>query len=181
LFALAVPVAASSCANGIAPADFGDDEVAADSGDTADTTPPTNDDAARKDGGGTYGSGDAGTRPDAAPKNDASASDASAPEASAPETGPPDTGGGGGGVRTDLCQGSDSQQIVDFFGFPIAYSDACDGWYLSGGPAKDCAASGQSCAAYNGSDGYGPYCCYVAPANSNCNQDWGGTPQCLPQ
>jgi len=170
--ALGAPVAALSCATGAAPFLVGSEEEQWDSGDVASEGDAGN---VRNDGSSAYVS-EAGTRPDAARRNDAGANDAAVPD-SAKDATAVETGGGG---INDLCQGQYSQQVKDIFG-PYSYDDACDAWWYGGGPSKPCASSGTSCAAFNGTDGYGPYCCYVPPQGSYCRQDYNGVPQCLPK
>jgi hypothetical protein len=167
-----LPFAGFSCATGLVPSDIGsEDQADEDAGEAA--APVTDNDKVKTDGGGgSYSGGDAShpEHPDAGAMPEASAPEASV-EAGAPET--------GGATQTDVCVGSESSQVRDIFG-KVPYDDACDTWWSSGGPAKPCGPSGASCAAFNGSDGYGPYCCFVPPGQY-CAQDYNNVPQCLPK
>jgi hypothetical protein len=131
------------------------------------------------DGSNPYGGDtDAASRHDGATKADAGASDAT-PGAS--DAGPAEAGGGG--VRTDLCIGTTSQQATTLFGLIHQdYDDLCDGYYYStSGRSKACAASGNSCAAFTGSDGYNAYCCYIPSQDGFCVDDYHGQAQCVPK
>lgn len=174
--ALALAVPAAACAIGTTPIES-DLIVPPEYGE-----PPSGDASATKDGGSKYG-GDGSLRPDSAgrdagPTVDAPNGNDAAVDTGAIDTGAPDTSTG----RTDLCVGALSQQAMDIFG-RIPYDDLCDAYYINtGGMGKPCGPSGASCAQYTGSDGFGPYCCYVPPTSGSfCRLDYGGVPQCLPQ
>lgn len=173
---LAAALAAWSCATGTSPTDVGFVDGDPDAGDALDSGVASNDAAPPN----RY-AGDGGTRPEGGARDSGSSDGASndaARDSGGGDSGPPDSGT----VRTDLCQGTTSQQVVDFFG-NVPYDDLCDAYYTNtGGQGKPCAASGASCATFTGTDGYNQYCCFVPPqTGSYCRIDYGGTPQCLPK
>ena len=84
------------------------------------------------------------------------------------------TDGGTGGTNV-TCAGGYSAQLSE------AYDDACDDLYRSGPEGLPCTPSGNQCVSLNGQEGFGVFCCYAPPAGSNCDYDYHGTPQCIPQ
>ncbi len=88
---------------------------------------------------------------------------------------------GGGGTRTDDCVGTTSGQLQNLDGTPEAYGDACDAYFMNVGTSNSCAASGTSCAAFNGTSGFTTFCCYHPPSGSACAADYGAVLQCIPQ
>lgn len=101
---------------------------------------------------------------DAAPPVDSSvaAPDSAPPK---PDSGPP-TGSGD-------CVGQISSQLGG------TYDDACDAYYFNTLKSNPCAPGGSACAALNTSSL--TFCCYKPLPGSYCEQDYAGTPQCLPK
>ena len=81
------------------------------------------------------------------------------------DSGPP-TGSGD-------CVGQNSSQIGG------TYDDACDAYYFNVGGSNPCTPGGSACAALNTSSL--TFCCYKPLPGSYCEEDYFGTPQCLPK
>jgi hypothetical protein len=172
---LLLPVAALGCATG----DAGDDPTSVNQ-EEAGTVPATDSGyGSRADSSSPYTS-DSGARPDAGAKDAGDVDSSHPPDSGAKDSG---GGGGGGGIRTDLCSGERSSQVTEWFGFVhVEYEDCCDSYYSNtAGMGKPCGPSGASCAAFNGTDGYATYCCYVPQPGEGCYDDYRGTAQCVPQ
>ena len=110
---------------------------------------------------------DASTPPhDAAPAADSSTPPKDGGTIAPVDSGPP-TGGGD-------CVGASSAQLA------TTYDEACDNYYFNSfGKANNCSPGGNACAALNTSSL--TFCCFKPPAGSFCDDDYGGTPQCLPK
>lgn len=167
--AFVAPLALLACATGVLPSDpdigggTGDGGLA--SGDSGyggrgDGGPSTTADSGAGDDTGTTTNPDTGT--------------------SVVDSGPPPVVDSGSAVL-DNCVGPTSTQLRNSNGTPETYDDACDAYYVNVGRSNPCAASGTTCAAYNGTSGFGAFCCYRPPSGTFCRFDYGGVAQCIPK
>ena len=159
-----------ACANGTDPSLTGDTGDGTDTDSGVTTFPPDNSDggsttnpyAAPADGGKPVHDGSASNTPDSGSQ---SAKDSG--------TTPPPPG-------TGDCVGEQGSQLS------LAYDDECDNYWFNHfniltGKSKSnpCALGKGDCAKLN--SGGTTFCCYPAPSGGFCNDDYNGTPQCVPE
>lgn len=170
LGAFVAPLALIACATAVMPSDNGVVGGPVDGG------------LASGDGG--YGGGgDTGTSTiaDSGTVNDAGTT--TNPDTGTPvvDSGTPVVDSGGGALHGGDCTRTTSTQFTP----AETYDTVCDNHYSDpfGNPAP-CATGGTgslSCARFAGQGGFTKFCCFHPAAGSNCDFDYFGQPQCVPE